>query len=240
MDLGRRLLKGVGGWLQFEFQCHRAQVFSEKYLSVPIAQVLTAYHGTQVYAEVLHPVLAPLMTGPGRRPEVDFAVQDPFPHFKVAIETKWHGTTPVTLEDVAWDIVRLALIHKATGANCYFLLGGRRDRLMQLFSGIGFVSRQERSEKPILPTTRRELRTIRPASPLEYQVGIFKKLFSRHQSLDLPAKIKVVMAGIFPEQSANYEYQICVWKINASGVTFRPQKHRFYRTRFSGLDSNSS
>jgi hypothetical protein len=40
-------------------------MFSEKFFSVAIGQILAARVGPHVVAEFMHPVLAPLMRGPG-------------------------------------------------------------------------------------------------------------------------------------------------------------------------------
>lgn len=45
MKLVRRLVEGVGAWLQFETHCNRRGLFGERYLSVPIGQILGAVYG---------------------------------------------------------------------------------------------------------------------------------------------------------------------------------------------------
>ena len=104
MRMGRRLTEGVGAWLMFEFSCDRSGLFSEKYLSQPIGQILSAVSGDRVIAEYRHTPLAQFMRGPGRRPEIDFAVCDPFPDVKFAIESKWIGKTIPSVRSIVWDI----------------------------------------------------------------------------------------------------------------------------------------
>jgi hypothetical protein len=83
MFLGRKLAEGVAGWMMHEFHCDRSELFSEKYLSVPIGQILSAEFGTKVYSEVDHPILSTMAVGAGRRPQIDFAILDPYPKIKV-------------------------------------------------------------------------------------------------------------------------------------------------------------
>jgi len=112
MELDRILARGIGGWLQFEHACHRSTIFSEKYLSVPIAQILNTKFGKNVHAEVRHPILGDLSPGRGRPPEIDFVVKNDNQEITVAIEAKWvSGTvTKQSVERVIWDLVRLAMI----------------------------------------------------------------------------------------------------------------------------------
>ncbi|MFV2045167.1 MAG: hypothetical protein ACC700_18275, partial [Anaerolineales bacterium] len=133
MKIARKLAFGLGGWLQFEFACDRSGLFSEKYLTSAVGKLLRAEFGAEVRSEVNHPILAPLMTGPGRRPQLDFAIQEPYPDISVAVETKWHGSTSVKLEDIIWDLIRLELLVNAYGTDAFFILAGKKKKLDALF-----------------------------------------------------------------------------------------------------------
>src|SRR5262245_48191599 len=98
MDTERLLALGVGGWLQYEFACHRSGLFNERYLSVPISQVLNSVFGLPVRSEYVHPVLARERNGPGRRPEVDFAVVDAESQLRCVVESKWCGPSGLSTE----------------------------------------------------------------------------------------------------------------------------------------------
>jgi hypothetical protein len=63
----------------------------EKYLAHPIGNILSGQSGERTIAEFVHPVLAPMAHGPGRRPAIDFAVCDPYPKIAVGVESKWIG-----------------------------------------------------------------------------------------------------------------------------------------------------
>ena len=53
ITLSRRLTEGTGGWLQYEYQCNRSELFSEKYLSVPIGGIEEASGKFMAFANLL-------------------------------------------------------------------------------------------------------------------------------------------------------------------------------------------
>lgn len=140
MKLEKTLARGIAGWLQYEHACHRSSIFSEKYLSVPIAQILNTIYGNKVHAEIKHPILGDLSPGRGRPPELDFVVFDASQKIEVAIETKWVGksSTKQNVERIIWDLVRLAMIGNNTEMNCYFVLAGKKKDLSKLFQNKHF------------------------------------------------------------------------------------------------------
>src|SRR5665213_3393392 len=129
MDIARLLTQAAGSWLHFEYCCNRSGLFNEKYLSVPIGQLLSSRFGDRVHAEFLHPVISPMMKGPGRRPQIDFAYCETYPNVSIAVETKWIGATKPKISDILWDLVRLEMIAHHSNAQCVFMLGGRRKDL---------------------------------------------------------------------------------------------------------------
>jgi len=108
MNTAKRLAMAAGAFLQYEFACQRDTLFNERSVVTPISNVLKAVYKHDVHTEFLHPVLAPLKSGPGRRPEVDFAVVQKYPEIICAVETKWVGAAGIKMEDLLWL------------ANCYF------------------------------------------------------------------------------------------------------------------------
>lgn len=93
MNFAKVLTGGVAAWLEFERACDRSGLFSEKYLTSAVGQILAARTGNRVEAEFTHPVLAPLKQGPGRRPQIDFVVRDESGKIVLAVESKWAGET---------------------------------------------------------------------------------------------------------------------------------------------------
>lgn len=228
--LGRRLTYGVGGWLQFEFYCHRSELFSEKYLSFPIGQILNAYFGPCVYAEVKHPVLAKNIKGPGRRPEVDFAVLDPYPNFKVAIESKWVGKNNLSIESIVWDLIRLEFIAHHSNARVFFLLAGKKRWLDELFDSDGFSGPGEELLRT-KGTPGKRGGTIRLDTPKAYRANIFRNVLLDYQTMKIPSRICTEGFFPFPEKCNTNEYQVFTWEISCAKPReeFLPSKHSLYR-----------
>jgi len=128
MELETILARGIAGWLQFEHSCHRASIFSEKYLSTPIAQILNTKFGKYVHAEIKHPILGSKSLGRGRPPEIDFVVYDEKHEIKVAIESNWvcSNITKQIVEKILWDLIRLTMIGNSDQIKCYFILAGEK------------------------------------------------------------------------------------------------------------------
>ena len=80
-------------------------MFSEKYLTTAIGQILSARTGNRAIAEWPHPVLAPLQKGAGRRPEVDFVARDREDRVILAVESKWAGRTALSTSAILWDLL---------------------------------------------------------------------------------------------------------------------------------------
>ena len=150
MKLTRRLVEGLGAWLQFEAHCNRRGLFSERYLSNPIGQILGAVYGSDVHAEEPHPALAGIWNGPGARPRLDF-VAFKSDHVVAAVESKWIGATRPSVRSVLWDLVRLALVAQHCDAQSTFLLGGRKRDLQRFFGTTAFLGETIGYSKPLMP-----------------------------------------------------------------------------------------
>lgn len=178
MNYARLLCEGVGSWLQFEHACDRAGLFSEKYLTHPIGQILSARSGNRVKSEYLHPVLSELAKGPGRRPEIDFVVCDPYPSISIAVESKWIGSSKPSIERIIWDLIRLEMIAHHSKARCFFVLGGTRSNLNgyfehQQFSGV--IS--PRKSRPLLRTDSNTTHKTALVPTEQLRIPVLKKLF---------------------------------------------------------------
>jgi len=231
MNLGRKLSEGVGAWLQFEWHCDRSGIFSERYLTLPIGYLLGAEFGTRVHAEVPHPVLAGAQQGPGRRASVDFAVLDPHPRWKVAVESKWVGRTPPTLDSILWDVVRLELIAHHSGADCFLLLGGRKKGLTSLFETLAFRDpRPNGRDRPLLRIDSNSVQRLRLDSASPRRQKLLKKAFKSHQSVDVPCGLRITRSNPFPEPCKNTQYQVYCWKVASAEKrpTFKPRDHKHY------------
>jgi hypothetical protein len=227
----RVLAQAVGAWLQYEFACNRSNLFNERYLSVPIANALSAVFGHEVRSEFLHPVLAPAMNGPGRRPEVDFAVVKHYPDLMCVVESKWVGSTGLTAADILWDLLRLELIAHNSKVPAYFVLAGRRKNLERFFNSKAFLGEQtlKRKDFRLLTLDNSWSPTIRVANPKEDRRPIFKKLFEGYPEISFPSRIATSAAQKYPLDCPMFQYQAYAWQIFASSSRrFLPKSNRFY------------
>jgi hypothetical protein len=232
--LSRRLTEGVGGWLQYEYHCNRSELFSEKYLSVPIGGILNSLYDRKVYAEAMHPVLAPVATGSGRRPEIDFAVLDPYPEFKIAIESKWIGRRSVQIEAIIWDLIRLEMIAYECKARCFFVLGGQRRSLDRLFDSKTFtgpVRAKPSTGRKILRTDSNKISTLVLDSTFPNRTALLKRLFQNHQDTPMPCRILTRRSSPFPSVCQASQYQVYTWEVmskHSKRRTFLPKTHKDY------------
>lgn len=233
MDFARILNQGVGSWLHFEHMCNRSGLFNEKYLSYPIGQLLSARNGMYVRAEYVHPILASLMTGRGRRPQVDFACRDYYHVIKTAVETKWIGRTSVSVEEIIWDLIRLELISYDNDAECYFMIGGRRKSLEALFNSEKFAGPSHAPDRrPILDWTTNYRQSFWLIPKHSYRTPLLKRVFSRAPDIDYPHRIITRRTEPFPKDCKMSEFQVYSWKIAAAEKreTFLAKQSRHYRT----------
>jgi hypothetical protein len=233
MDPAKRLAQAAGAWLQYEFACNRSELFNERCMSAPIASGLYAIYKQEVRSEFLHPVLGPVKSGPGRRPEVDFAVVKNYPHVSCVLESKWVGANGLSIEEIVWDLLRLELIvynEKATG---FFLMAGRRKHLESLFHSTAFVGKPTSSGKyrRILKMARHRQSRIRVDSPTLDRQKIFQRLLTPYQDVSFPSVITTSVGHRYPEVCPMFQYQAYVWHVFAPTGTprFYPRNHVGYR-----------
>lgn len=227
-NVQRRLAEGTASWLNYEFQCNRGDLFSEKYLALPVGQLLKAALPSaaieRVEAEVNHPVLAAAATGSGRKPQLDFVIQESG-KITVAVETKWSSRGDINLGDILWDLVRLELIAHDTGAKCYFVLAGFGKRLDKIFKNPDFIKTNAQQKIssilpiPALPDSRR----------FRLDDGFFPgrdDLYARmkkYPGVKYPSVVGCTAPHFFPATSINSTFQVYVWSITSSTV-----RHRFH------------
>lgn len=237
MDLAKKLARGISGWLLFEHSCYRGPVFSEKYLSYPIAQILNTEFGIKIRSEIIHPILNKFKTGRGRKPEIDFGVIENDGSISVAIESKWvcEDVTNVTVEKILWDLLRLAMLGNNTNTLCYFILAGRRGHLARLFNHDKFNGPPDRKgrNRPILKVRNSDYMDFRIDSPTENRLALLKKVLKYCQDVDLPRRLGTGKTFCWPTDPANSEYQVFVWEImpNPLFKTFKPSNHKQYKIK---------
>lgn len=240
MDLLRRLTEGVGAWLQFETHCNRRGLFSERYLSWPIGQILGAVYGSHVLAEVKHPILASAKSGRGAKPRIDFGVLDDQKKIKVAVESKWIGRSVPSVESVLWDIVRLELLVDA-GAIGIFLLGGTRRSLEAFFKREDFTAPANYSHRPrILPPRAATPYLFHPAK--EYRWPLHKAIFRDWQESPFAEKVMLRPTPASPAKCTSDQYQVQGWEVVRlpRRTTFKPRQCKHYRVRTREADPVST
>ena len=231
MDPAIRLALAVGSWLQYEFACDRSELFNERYMSAPIASCLHTLYKQEVRSEYLHPILAPLQSGPGRRPEVDFAVIKNYPEVSCVLESKWIGATRVKVEDIVWDLLRLELIAHQAHAAAFFLLAGRRRHLESLFHSKGFRGKRATAGKYRTILKMHPAPNIRVAGPIEGRQRFFRRLLAPYQDISFPNQISMSVGHAYPQSCPMFQYQAYVWHVHApAGASrFFPRNHTLYR-----------
>jgi hypothetical protein len=231
VDFAKLMTTGVGSWLGFESACDRSGLFSEKYLTTAIGQILAARTGNRAIAEWPHPMLAPLQTGPGRRPEVDFVVRDQENRVILAVESKWAGRTVPSTSSILWDLIRLELIANATGGRCLFVLGGTRQRLEAVFQEAAFSdANAQPHRRPMLRHDNNVQHTMPLVPTVKKRIPMLKNLFGEHQNFDFPEKIVSRRTAPFPADPKPRHYQVYTWEIlpATNRRTFRPANSRYY------------
>ena len=206
MDPAYILSQATGAWLQYEFACGRATLFNERYMSVPIANALFTIYKQEVRSEFLHPVLAAAMTGPGRRPEVDFAVINSYPNLSCVVESKWLGGSGLPMEEILWDLLRLELVAHYAKVPAFFLLGGRRRHLEQFFKSRTFLGKPNRKGKfrKLLKLHHEGQSRIRVDSPTQDRKEVFQRLLRPYQNLSFSSFVTTSSSYSYPHPCASW------------------------------------
>jgi hypothetical protein len=231
MDYAKRLTSGVGGWLNFESACDRTSLFSEKYLAHPIGQILNAASSGRTVAEYAHPILAPLKTSRGRRPEVDFVVLDANRAVSVAVESKWIGATTPGVDKILWDMIRLEMLAQQ-GVTCLFVLGGKRKKLEALFAHPAFAATDNRGHSsPLLRHDHNVIHKTTLGPTVEVRRLMLRRLFEDYQSFEFPHAIMSRRTAPFPTDPKASVFQVYAWEIKSpeNRMPFRPENSAQYR-----------
>jgi hypothetical protein len=223
MKIERRLSEGIGGWLTFETHCNKVGLFSERYLSYPIGQILSSVYGSNVHAEYRHPILVDLIDRPGAKCKVDFAVLNDNREPIVAIESKWVGDSVPSIQSVLWDLVRLELLARKFDTSCIFILGGKRKRLESLFASPDFSLKRTARAEAVLPTKTRAIRSVSLVSNDPHMTAIWRPIFGKWRTLEFPSSISTQLFQPFPKDCPLDQYQVFAWRV------FSPRKKTVFK-----------
>ena len=231
-NLVRKLCEGVGAWLHFEYLCRRDGLFSEQYLSVPVCQILSSALGDRIHSEFEHPILSRAMDGAGRRPSIDFVFCDPHPSIRVAVETKWAGSSHTTAASIIWDLIRLELIAHHFKATCIFLLAGRQSDLDALFADSDFAGPPRTpSRHPILRVNSDSLSNLSIGAHTHYRIPLLRSVLERCQDVAVPREILTRRSKPFPAECKNKNYQVFAWEVLSAEKReeFIPSESRYFK-----------
>jgi hypothetical protein len=233
MNIKRKLAEGVAGWLMFESHSNRGRLFGEKYLTAPIGHILSGIYGTGVLAEMNHPILNMYKTWPGRPPQIDFGIlaKD---KYTVAVESKWIGKTQVGVGEIIWDLIRLELLHYAYATTCFFILGGQKKKLIELFASDRFQEPRENGRtRPVLRLLKNVKKlSIRIDSPPPKRAELIKGRISQYQNVSMPTGIVTGYPEFYPLTCKSSDYQVFIWEVRSykSKPRFFPKNSNYYRT----------
>jgi hypothetical protein len=209
-NIQRRISEGMSSWLLFEFNCERGYLFSEKYLTYPIGQVLNSIEGFKTKAEQNHPCSN---GGKGRPLQVDFILTDKNKVWKYAFESKWVGTSIIDITSLVWDLIRLQnLFTNHPAIKCYFILAGFEKKIQILFPNLIFKSNSKQQNSFI------------ESNPTYLTFNLFKldktikakinDLILKYPLMILHSKIKCKAAHKFPKQDLiNMSFSTYVFEI---------------------------
>jgi len=233
MNISRKLAEGVAGWLMYEFHSYRGQLFSEKYLTTPIGNILSGVYKERVKAEVNHPLLNEYKTWQGRPPQIDFGIFKEDKTIEIALESKWLGNTQVGVGDIIWDMIRLELLAHHYNVKCFFVLAGQRKRLQTLFESDRFLERRTNNRtRPVLRLIRARKAAIRIDNPPIERMKLIKARILQYPEVSLPSSIASGYPEIYPLTGRNADFQVYVWEIAAfkNKPRFKSKENRLYNS----------
>lgn len=230
LKIERRLSEGIAGWLFFEEHCNKTGLFSERYLSFPIGQILSSVYGSNVHSEYIHPIISSFSKGRGAKPKVDFAVLDENKKPTLAIETKWIGQSVPSIQSVLWDIIRLESLAREYNTSCIFILGGRKKHLEEFFKNDDFTLKNAITPNPILSTKFLGLKSLSIISTDPTVVELWRPLMLKWRDMKMPSKIGTQLFKPFPEVCKSDQFQIYSWRIfsYSNKTIFIPRNTKYY------------
>ncbi|MCT8948487.1 thermostable hemolysin [Pseudomonas iridis] len=212
LKLRKALSEGLSSWLTFERHSGREGLFSERYLALPISQILAHHFKGSVEAEHNHPVLAS-QGRKGRPPQLDFIVRED-QKVTLVVESKWAGESGISVADVLWDCVRLELAAYHYGCDGIFIFAGQRDRLEKVLGSKPYNPKTSRGNpSPILNLNGNGRFSVNIQSPVR-DFGP-----SLHEYLNLFPKVSfprsfVCGSGVqIPKESSSKALVAAVWHI---------------------------
>lgn len=207
------LSEGISSWLRFEHHAGREELFSERYLALPIGQILQHCLGGKVTGESNHPVL----TTPGkagRAPQLDFIVTDGTKGVVLVVESKWAAKVGVSIADVLWDCVRLELAAHHYGCDAMFILAGTRKQVDIVLKSRSFSTKNSR----LKPTYVLNLHgsgkySVKINSFEEAYIVPLHNVFRNYPGVLWPSELVCGSGTQVPQLASANSYTAVVWHI---------------------------
>ena len=133
LSASSKLPKAVHRWLAFQAHCNRSDVFSESYMTQPVAEFVLANHSGRFESEHTHPSF--VTRSKGRPKQVDFAlVTKNTGAIEAVIECKWAGVRNLSKQAIVDDLLRLECYRDPDRqVSRYFLVAGKKDNFISNF-----------------------------------------------------------------------------------------------------------
>jgi hypothetical protein len=209
-----KMAAGLSAWLTFEKMCNREALFSESFLTYPIAQLLSARYGSRLLAEHPHPVLAPARKGRGDKPRLDFAVLRPDATVEIAIETKWLSSSKTLQRDIIRDMIRLELVAHAHSAETWLIVAGLSGQFTKLTNRQNFLGHPRHlNSNSVLPLGRTQSGNLRLNPPAKFRRELLSSAVKPFLGQELPSSIVTTRFGPYPKESSAKDFVTCLWRI---------------------------
>jgi hypothetical protein len=211
----QRLTETVAAWLQYEQMCYRTTLFSEAYMTYPIGQFLQSRAGGHVRAEYEHPILAPLKTGRGDKPRIDFVVLgEDRNKIEFAVETKWLNKSNDLVEQLIRDLVRVGLLVHKDQATGLIVLGGTLGGLAALFSKKSFAAHaKHKNSRPILPIEKHHEGVLWLDTGVQYRQKLFARTLKVFKGVEIPRAISITRLGPFPRDGRKNQVAVYGFRV---------------------------
>ena len=211
-QLRSALSEGLSSWLTFEHHVGRDELFSERYLALPIAQILRNHVSGKVVAEHNHPVLA-VPGRQGRPPQLDFVVQDSG-KTTLVLESKWAEERGVSVADVVWDCIRLELAAHYYGCEAIFVLAGTRAQVDSVLESASFNPKTTRGKpSPVLGLNGKGRLSLNVQSPKRDFGPAVHKILQGYSKVAWPRSFVCSHGTQLPKDPGVNQYTAAVWHI---------------------------
>ena len=219
-NLQKKISQGVSGWLLYEFNCNRGDLFNEKYLSFPIGNILNTLTEFQTSTEENHPCSN--SNSKGRPLQVDFVILDKYKtkEWKYAIETKWIGKTNISLHSVIWDLIRLQNLFKDfNNIKCYFVLSGFNKKIQHLTRDFNITYNLNNSSKSNLTTVNNNTLKFHLDKLDNKSKNNINAKIKNYIDFTLYSKIVCKPAHVYPNENLNMTFSTYIFEILKPGGT---------------------